>query len=398
MDSQVIETLVSKYPILSAAAGLWGATMITYFTRDLPASFYRKIRRQFLTSIVVTSDEEEFYALARWLEEKQISRKSRSLRIKRGSISVGYGAQIFLYSGRICWCIRDRVDTKSEMIDDLVIQAIGRDQEFLRGLVREAVKKTEADDLTKIYVPRHSRWWKLTSQTKRGLDSVFLSDSNRNAIVHHLSHFLGSRDWYRAAGVPYRTGVCLYGPPGTGKTSLARAICAEYGLDLYILDITQFNDADLKEQVWSIGPNSVLLLEDIDTVSTTHERDGSEKETAGKVTLGGLLNAIDGVVDSNGRVLILTTNHPERLDPALLRPGRIDLKLELSYMDAQMLRSAIRRSFPNFSIPEPLYIRSRVTPAEVQAAIFSHQNDPRAVLRSMCLHEPNVAAAQLGGT
>lgn len=185
-------------------------------------------------------------------------------------------------------------------------------------------------------------------------------------------------------------GYLFYGPPGTGKSSLSTALAGEFGLDLYEVKIPSVgSDADLEQMFQEIPPQCIVLLEDIDAVWTA-EREYPEREdrTAGSgsrspssnCTLSGLLNVLDGVGSQEGRIVIMTTNKPERLDSALTRPGRVDLKVHLGNISRKSAEDMFMRMFasdlqkPGYTIGETRYSSNMVPALEtlrMMAAEFS---------------------------
>jgi chaperone BCS1 len=120
----------------------------------------------------------------------------------------------------------------------------------------------------------------------------------------------------------------LSGIPGSGKTSLIKAICNEIGYNLSILSMSKdFNNTSLLSAMTYMIENSVLLLEDVD--SLFEKRDATFDNPS--ITFSNFLNILDGVLYKHGCIIFLTTNHPEKLDHALLRIGRVDMFLEFSY-------------------------------------------------------------------
>jgi len=383
---QVYRSVFMQYPslndlkdntMLAAALGLWGAAMLTFVSKDIPLTLWRSIKRQLTTILEVTSTQDEFVAITRWMERRPFSGKFRSLRAKNRELGVGFGRHYFFHKGRLCWFFRDRVETKDGFeLEEISISCVGRNQKFIRDIVDEAVKETHRSKETKIYVPRWNSWNLLTSQAPRSLDSIILADETRSKITNHLDRFFRSETIYRERGIPFRTGLCLYGPPGTGKTSLVRAICAQYDLRLYTVDLSNMNDHELMELMWRVGSRSLVLMEDIDTVLASHDRSKKDKgEKSDRVTLSGLLNAIDGVVDSEGRVFAFTTNHIEKIDPALLRPGRADLKVELNTMTSQMVLTALKKYVPAINVSDSLRWKDGMTPAEFQQVLLRHEHE-----------------------
>jgi chaperone BCS1 len=131
-----------------------------------------------------------------------------------------------------------------------------------------------------------------------------------------------------------------YGAPGTGKTSIITSLAAELGLDIFTVSLSRSNldDNVLQQLIMDLPEKCIALMEDIDAAfhhSINRETEKSEKTTTGdkkeegsKITLSGLLNALDGVGAQEGRLLFATTNRYEALDPALRRPGRMDVHVE----------------------------------------------------------------------
>eukprot|EP00932_Pfiesteria_piscicida_P002635 SRR837773.12563.p1 GENE.SRR837773.12563~~SRR837773.12563.p1 ORF type:complete len:484 (+),score=118.66 SRR837773.12563:146-1453(+) len=199
------------------------------------------------------------------------------------------------------------------------------------------------------------------------------------ALLEDAREFLDSELWYTERGIPYRRGYLLHGVPGGGKSSLIQAIASELSLPIYMLQLSseQMTD-DILNSLLQFGmhdPPTILLLEDVDLLhpAVLHRRmnDGKAKERVaeetdeedkdaegkkeepsrrkrsgrgGQVTLSGLLNALDGLTATTGRLLFMTTNARDRLDPALLRSGRIDYELEFSYA----VREQVERLFEHF--------------------------------------------------
>jgi chaperone BCS1 len=371
--------------MLAATLGLWGAAMLTFASKDIPLTFWKAIKRQFTTELEVTSTQDEFIAITRWMERRPYSGKFRTLRAKNRELSVGFGKHYFFHKGKLCWFFRERVETKDGAeLEEISISCFGRDQKFIRDVVAEAVRETHNSNETKIYVPKWHAWSLLTSQAPRKLDSIILSDETRLKITGHLDRFFQSEDKYKLRGIPYRTGICLYGLPGTGKTSLVRAICAEYDLRLYTVDLSCITDQELMELIWRVGSRSLVLMEDIDSVLAAHDRSRKGKEEKNeKVTLSGLLNAIDGVVESEGRVFAFTTNHIEKIDPALLRPGRADLKIELNAMSPMMIHKTLKKFHPKLDISESLRWKEGVTPAEFQQLLLRYESEEEKLIEQL---------------
>ncbi|WVZ59102.1 hypothetical protein U9M48_009300 [Paspalum notatum var. saurae] len=196
-------------------------------------------------------------------------------------------------------------------------------------------------------------------------DTLAVDPALRDAIRADLLRFVRRREHYARAGRAWKRGYLLHGPPGTGKTSLIAAIANLLEFDIYDLELTTVgSNSDLRRLLASTRPKSLIVVEDIDcslslfdrtrTPSSPTTDEGAEQEdnmvsfppTMGpgmnrkKISLSGVLNFVDGLWSScvGERLVVFTTNHVDRLDPALLRPGRMDRKVELGYCKGPALR------------------------------------------------------------
>ncbi|ERF75883.1 hypothetical protein EPUS_01249 [Endocarpon pusillum Z07020] len=250
-------------------------------------------------------------------------------------------------------------------------------------------------------------WNKVAVRPSRPMGTVVLDSKQKAAILRDINDFLdpATTRWYSNRGIPYRRGILLYGPPGTGKTSLSFALAGVFGLDIYCMSLSEktLSEEDLILLFNSLPKRCIVLLEDIDSAGivrkksdTTKEeekrskgeaedkkedaknekKDESAETTAAMIakevakavksanesndrsaggrpgssndmgiTMSGLLNAIDGVASQEGRVLIMTTNYPEKLDDALMRPGRVDMKIEFTLASRIQMRELFLRMY-----------------------------------------------------
>ncbi|KAL8989413.1 MAG: hypothetical protein Q9177_001699 [Variospora cf. flavescens] len=182
---------------------------------------------------------------------------------------------------------------------------------------------------TIVYTARTATWERFGEpRRKRPLESVILDQGVKERIVTDLKDFLRSERWYYDRGIPYRRGYLLHGPPGSGKSSFIQALAGELDYNIAILNLSErgLTDDRLNYLLTIIPKRTVVLLEDIDAAfSNRRVQSEADGYRGANVTFSGLLNALDGVASAEERVLFLTTNHVERLDSALVRPGRVDM-------------------------------------------------------------------------
>ncbi|EEQ32006.1 Complex III assembly protein translocase and chaperone [Microsporum canis] len=167
---------------------------------------------------------------------------------------------------------------------------------------------------------------------KRPLDSVILDAGVKERIVADVKDFFSSGAWYHDRGIPYRRGYLLHGPPGTGKSSFIQALAGELDYDIAVLNLSErgLTDDRLNHLLTIIPARTLVLLEDVDAAFSSRRVQSDEDGYRGaNVTFSGLLNALDGVASAEERIIFLTTNHVDKLDEALVRPGRVDMTVRL---------------------------------------------------------------------
>jgi hypothetical protein len=208
---------------------------------------------------------------------------------------------------------------------------------FLQGVADSLVADGRRNPRL-IMASRWGAWQGVRHLQPRSLESVVLPAGHLDAVMGDLTRFLGSEARYLELCQPWHRGYLFHGPPGTGKTSTARAIASALGLDVYFIPLSDLEtNATLNELVSGIPERSVLLLEDVDVAHAATERDDARQG----LTLDGLLNVLDGVATPHGLVVVMTTNNRPSLDPALVRPGRVDVELEMTYLTAEQAERLI---------------------------------------------------------
>jgi len=229
---------------------------------------------------------------------------------------------------------------------------------------------------------------------KRSIESVVLDGNLSAEIVGDMKQFLSSSEWYVSKGISHQRGYLLYGPPGTGKTSFIKAVAGELGFNVAILSVSSWHmdDTRLLTLFANLPPNTLLLLEDIDAAMPVNRakmpNDEKFKGMMGPVTLSGILNALDGIVGGDGRIVCMTTNHIERLDPALLRPGRCDKKVLLDNASDAQIERIYLSYFPGeeetatrFVADMRLWASTQdppiISPATVQNVLMVNRDNPR---------------------
>ncbi|KAF3391689.1 putative mitochondrial chaperone BCS1-B [Penicillium rolfsii] len=283
------------------------------------------------------------------------------------------GRHYFWYQGRLLMLERRYEQSGARWVlnnEKLYLSCLGRDPSILHKLLSDAQHKYVERDGGRTIIYRGQRcssgstitWCRCMSRPPRPLNTVILDSAQKHAFLADIENYLekGTAEWYAEHGIPYRRGYLLSGPPGTGKSSLCFAVAGKLGLKIYLLNLSSraLDEDNLYSLFSELPRRCILLVEDVDTSEITHSRGpsifpqsgsgqadlsppnadskfppdeagkGNEKTEKPGITLSSLLNVLDGVAASEGRILVMTTNHPEKLDDALLRAGRVDMHIE----------------------------------------------------------------------
>jgi mitochondrial chaperone BCS1 len=272
----------------------------------------------------------------------------------------------FLYEGKVIFMTRSKSSEPLPLTgrdvpftpESLTLSVWGSNSQVLKNLLQaslEASVRSRQGNVVRIYTQSNSNWivgWELAMmKNRREKTSVILDDNDMDFLLNDARKFLKGSQWYADMGIPYRRGYLLYGPPGCGKTSFAQVLASELNLDISMLNLTHsnMNDNKLAEYLRDAPFNSIIVLEDVDAIFVERnltKRHSSDDSSSSMVSFSGLLNAIDGVASQEGRIFFMTTNHVEKLDPALIRPGRCDVRLEVKKASKQQMEKMFLRFFP----------------------------------------------------
>uniref|UniRef100_A0A5B7BCZ1 AAA+ ATPase domain-containing protein n=1 Tax=Davidia involucrata TaxID=16924 RepID=A0A5B7BCZ1_DAVIN len=277
-----------------------------------------------------------------------------------------------------------------------------------------AVKKRQR----KLYTNSGSETWTRRGRTMWShvefehpatFETLALEPKKKKEIINDLIQFSKSKEYYRKIGKAWKRGYLLFGPPGTGKSTMIAAMANLLQYDIYDLELTSVKDnTELRKLLIDTSSKSIIMIEDIDcSLDLTGQRKKKEKkkdedkekdpiekaknedETKSKVTLSGLLNFIDGLWSACGgeRLIVFTTNYVEKLDPALIRRGRMDKHIELSYCCYEAFKVLVKNyldldSHHLFTTIRRLLEETDMTPADVAENLMpkSAEDDPQSRL------------------
>lgn len=394
----------------------------------------------FVTRMELNSRDESYVWLMEWMHAQKWVQECRTVSVSstweqdsddghsRAVIlyTPDVGSYVIRYRGVKIWIKRSRDENNVSdqmarfggVFETLTLTCWGHSRRLLQSLIEESMHAymQREEGKTIIYTADHGNWQRFGApRLVRPLSSVILQQGLSERLVSDAHEFLHSSQWYADRGIPYRRGYLLHGPPGTGKTSFVTALAGHLGMSICVVNL---NNPDLSDgsllHLFNATPGKrcIILIEDIDAAPSSLSRTSTSDDTSNdeqssssqsvivanqmitstrvnnNITLSGLLNAIDGVASQEGRLLFMTTNHYERLDPALSRPGRIDVKVMLGFADKEQLARLFLNFYPNQlllaskfaeAIPDTL----KVSSAHVQAHFMLFKTDPDTALKNV---------------
>ena len=434
----------TKHPRLAKCLGIMvlaitvGSTAGSYI-----GDLFDKVLSTCTSRVRVFKDDSLYTALHRWLEEHAIrktraakwdAQSTRRLRLTskippwwpasdEGKKTLKFQESSPFYFWHKWRLFRyEFVESEDHSIDGC-IRTLGFSKVPIESLLEdawEAYVKDHASTSTDVWSHSRGGWTSLSTKRARQLSTVDLHDEAKKALIADLERYLDlvtEKVYYADRGIPYRRGYLFHGPPGTGKSSLTMAIAGHFKSEVHLLSLADpdLNDSTLASLVGMLDKPDVLLLEDVDSAgltrevatnataaqtSKTHHGEGSkghrkpEPEDTKKsgITLSGLLNALDGAASPEGAIVIMTTNAPEALDPALTRPGRIDYKVAFQNADKDLARKVFKRMTDHTDkakleeqantfaqrIPD-----GQLSPAELQGYLLAHGHNSEAALKNL---------------
>ncbi|KAL7092926.1 hypothetical protein ACP275_11G012000 [Erythranthe tilingii] len=249
----------------------------------------------------------------------------------------------------------------------------------------------------KLFTNNGSSWSHVAFEHPATFQTLAMDPIKKRDIVDDLTSFTKAEHFYSRIGRAWKRGYLLYGPPGTGKSTMIAAMANLLSYDIYDLELTAVKDnTELKKLLIATSSKAIIVIEDIDcSADLTGQRsppakkkdendplrrmarEETESKNGSKITLSGLLNFIDGLWSACGseRIIVFTTNYVEKLDPALIRRGRMDKHVELSYCGfegfkvlAKNYLDLERHEF--FDTIERLLGEVKITPADVAECLM----------------------------
>ncbi|TVY54292.1 Mitochondrial chaperone BCS1 [Lachnellula cervina] len=346
-------------PVFAGGIGLAGLGAAATLGRRWTIQAAGLVKRRLLVNLEISKQDPSYPWILTWLTLRQRPKgfiASKLTRIHNLSMQTtsrisqnrpgqtkflaqpGYGRHIVRHKNAYISIHREKQAsanmTTGEPFETVTLTTLYAHQGIFEDIFKEAhqLEISAQEGKTIMWTARGSEWTPFGDpRKKRPLQSVILDKGIKERIVADVKDFLQRQEWYVDRGIPYRRGYLLYGPPGTGKSSFVQALAGELDFGVAIINLSErgMTDDKLAHLLTKLPPRTILLLEDADAAFSNRRQVDGEGFSGMSVTFSGLLNALDGVAAGEERIGFLTTNHIDRLDEALIRPGRVDMTVRI---------------------------------------------------------------------
>lgn len=341
--------------------------------KSIPDKLFKIFKRKVTSSIfVMSTDIYIFQAVNNWL----LNKKNKSLKhnmsmcaASREAIesvwhSFNYGLYLMIYKKTLVIIIKDKIDkaTFDRVIDSVEVIIFGLKRKEVFNEIVEFIHDKSNNSMTKVMSTNSNYYFHYV--LPKTFDNIWMRDKDKFLTI--LNIWKNNRNMYMSNGIVYKLGILLYGPPGTGKTSVVRAIANWYDAKIRIINFKTFKDENqFVESMVTLPGKTVFVFEDIDIIFQKREDNNNDD-----ISLSTLLNILDGIMSLNNCIYVATTNHIERLDKALIRPGRFDVSIKMDIIktkkDLKDFCEIMGRSMYDIKLP--------VVPSKLQSLLLGENN------------------------
>lgn len=344
--------------LITSGIMLGAGGSVVYALKGIPTKIYTWLRQKLMYTVTIYQNDELFNLLEEYLftnyndhykdveavlqqvETSQTSNSrptQRELRFKQEeSFFIAKVGKKKIYISKLKEKLDKAQNIKEVYYRKYILRGLTAKKQIneLLNTITDSYNQKIKKGTLKVYVNGSwGEWEALHDIDVKPFSKIIIDSKHKNNLISDINEFTNNKDWYKQRSIRHKRGYLLYGPPGNGKTSVAMAIAEFLNRDVYVLNLNSLSgDGSLLKAFGSLGRNIILLIEDIDKCFVKRENIDC------KVSFSAVLNQFDGALCRDGAVTIITTNHIDKLDEALIRDGRMDFKLEIPNPSSQLVK------------------------------------------------------------
>lgn len=372
---KIADNLGKTSPVVAGFVAMAMTGALGFVLIKTPRHIFHFINNVLFVSFEVNNsgwgkNQEVFVNIIRWFYEFKGFKLTRTYSFEGSNYSddaatgAGPGRHFIIYKGLpLYWVIQNLDSGGSEKQKRVVyIKTLFFLRKRFFKFMDEITSKKNRAFVPAIYEfsPNERFWRRCNELSPRNIDTVILNEGVKEEIIELIENFYASEEWYLSRGIPYKLIIMFYGPPGTGKTSTMKSLASHFKKNICPAHLHALSDTTFVNCVNSIPDSSFLILEDIDTCGSLSKRQSDKKLqtkeedpaalldslSSGGLNLSTILNTLDGVAELNNKVILLSTNHPEKIDKAFYRTQRVDKCILIDFLNEEAVRRYTAMAYP----------------------------------------------------
>jgi AAA+ superfamily predicted ATPase len=366
-------------------------TTILVYLKSVPMYIFNKISRLLIYEVHIDKRQHElYYEFTRWIIENN-SKKLRKVNAEFHYLDNANRTCKIVYTSMpdvfkiwykglpLFISVNRQQNTGSSYLEHMYLDSYSiygifakkNINELLHNMVTEYNQKLLETSKTKVFVYRNLQFQQLRDKEFKDIENVIFENKNKKILCDEIDQWIKNKEWYNKRAITYKIGILLHGKPGNGKSSIIQAIAKKYNKDFCYCNIADFSsDAAFINFMDSVNNNSVLAIEDIDCAYNGREKTSDNIN----VEFNTLLNCLSGGISCENVIIFITTNNIAKLDTALIRDGRCDIRIEVDNPNKELVEEYLFKFYGEYIRIPDNYTADKCM-ATIQRICISNKNN-----------------------